>query len=921
MMVTRMNLRFSIEYHTRWGQELRVVGSSPELGEWSVDQAPRMTYSTGGMWSLSIELPAESAFAVRYKYCLLHGSSASVEWEAGRDRELPADVAGSATVDVVDSWRPTADAERVLQSAAFTRAVLGGKRDRPPPPTPPPSDGAGLRCRFRVTATRVEPGLVLCVVGSHKELGSWSETEPILMSGHTYPHWEADVELPCGDGPVRYKYAMYDPVAGRIREWETGEDRILWLDAVRPRAQHVVLRTDHAFRHGQGPWRGAGIAVPVFSLRSHHGLGVGEFADIKPLADWAVATGLKMIQLLPVNDTVATHTWVDSYPYAAVSVFALHPIYMSLEDMGVLGADTARAFIEPHRRRLNALAEVDYEAVMAVKSRFFKLSYDAGRDAFLRDPGFVDFFETHRAWLVPYAVFSCLRDRFGTSDYTQWPTHRDVTAEELEAFASPQSPDYDDVAVHYFIQYHLHRQLLDAANYARRHGVALKGDIPIGVYRHSVDTWIDRRSFHLDCQAGAPPDDFAVDGQNWGFPTYNWEVMAQDGFAWWRRRLTHLATYFDAFRIDHILGFFRIWEIPFEHVQGIMGHFNPAFSISIAELGARGMWFDRERLCAPYIRRHMLGPIFGEDADHVAGAYLEEYHPGCFRLKPEFDTQRKVERTLAADSQANPSHADRNGRVLWGLYRVISEVIFLDAGNGDGTQFYPRHSMHSTYSYRELDSDAQWRLNELYIDYFYKRHEDFWRREALVRLPAVRNATDMLICGEDLGMVPDCVPGVMEELGILSLFIQRMPKNPKQQFSHPADCPHLSVCSPSTHDMSTLRGWWGEDRTRTQRFYNLILGKWGDAPTTCEPWVIREILVQHLFSPSAWAVFPLQDLLALDAVFQRDRPEDERINIPSNPRHYWRYRMHLSLDQLNHATAFNSMLREVITWSGRNTKA
>ena len=917
-----MNIRFSIHYQTQWGQEIRLVGSSPELGEWDVHGAPPMAYIPGGTWVLDVPLTPNKDKPITYKYCVLHVSG-GVDWERGGNRTLPGNLGRVAHVEVSDIWRAPNTQESALCSAAFAKAILGGPRTgdaglgRKEKVT---GAKAGVRCRFCVMASRVPAGQVICVMGSDPALGGWDETRALILDGEKFPGWEGEVRLKSRNMPIHYKYGVYDPVQRRVTQWEQGANRMLWPDPVH-KGSRFGIRNDGMFRHAGAPWRGAGVAVPVFSLRSEAGLGVGEFADIKKLVDWTRITGGKLIQLLPVNDTVATHTWVDSYPYAAVSVFALHPLYMRLEDMGVLDAETTRAYVEPHRERLNALESVDYEAVMAIKSRYYKIAYDAGRDEFLADPEYLAFFEANKAWLVPYAAFSCLRDRYGTSDYSQWPEYHSITPEELAECSAPGGPHFDDLAVHYFIQYHLHRQLLDAADYARRQGVALKGDIPIGVYRHSVDTWIDRRSFNLDSQAGAPPDDFAIDGQNWGFPTYNWDVMAQDGFAWWRRRLTHLATYFDAFRIDHILGFFRIWEIPMEAVQGILGHFSPAFSISREELAARGMWFDRERLCRPYIRRHMLEPIFGEHAAVAASRFLEEHHPGIHRLKPAFATQRQVEDYLTADTQQNPSHAARNEILKWGMFRLIAEVVFVEKPREGGVDLYPRHSYHRTFSYGELDDEIKRRLDALYIDYFYKRHEGFWREQALVRLPAVRNATNMLICGEDLGMVPDCVPGVMDELGILSLFIQRMPKDPKQEFSHPADCPYMSVCSPSTHDMNTIRGWWEEDRGRTQRFFNMIMGRWGTAPVTAEPWICREIIVQHLYSPSMWAIFPLQDLLALDGALRRTDADAERINVPSNPRHYWRYRMHVTLESLIEAREFNGMLQDLIAQSGRNSEA
>ena len=185
------------------------------------------------------------------------------------------------------------------------------------------------------------------------------------------------------------------------------------------------------------------------------------------------------------------------------------------------------------------------------------------------------------------------------------------------------------------------------------------------------------------------------------------------------------------------------------------------------------------------------------------------------------------------------------------------------------------------------------------------------------KLPALKDATNMLICGEDLGMVPHSVPEVMQQLGILSLEIQRMPKNPQTEFFHPKDAPYLSVITPSSHDMSTIRGWWEENREKTQRFYNQILGEHGTAPYFCEPWVNRAVILQHLYSPAMWAVFQLQDILGMNEKLRREDPSEERINNPANPNHYWNYRMHIPLEQLIKEKDFNKELKDYITNSGR----
>jgi 4-alpha-glucanotransferase len=423
----------------------------------------------------------------------------------------------------------------------------------------------------------------------------------------------------------------------------------------------------------------------------------------------------------------------------------------------------------------------------------------------------------------------------------------------------------------------------------------------------------------MDQQAGAPPDAFSATGQNWGFPTYNWPRMAADGFAWWKQRFAQMACYFDAFRIDHILGFFRIWSNPAHAVQGILGHFEPALPLEPGELGARGIRVDRERLTRPFITDAVLQTIFGAAASGVRREFLLATGGGQYVLKPEFGTQRQVENYFAARRKGQSAGSAASGQndpdetIKAGLFDLISNVILLEA---DG-QLHFRFFMEQTTSFKHLAPEAQAGLRELYVDYFFRRQDDFWMREAMKKLPALKRVTDMLICGEDLGLVPACVPEVMRDLGFLGLEIQRMPKAIGMEFSRPAQAPYLSVVTPSTHDMSTIRGWWEEDRDLTQKFYNHELGLPGEAPRSAEPWVVQTIVQQHLASPAMWSIFQWQDLLGMEASLRRNEVAAERINIPAIPEYYWRYRLHRSLEKILTVKEFSARVRQMLVDAGR----
>ncbi|MFZ9046364.1 MAG: 4-alpha-glucanotransferase [Cyclobacteriaceae bacterium] len=904
-----MKITFEIGYRTHWGQALYVCGSDRALGGWDENKALKLRPGVGELWTGFVNVKKAD---FTYKYFLRDENTGWMVWEEGVDRHLNINKNSFTGCFVKDNWRPENSVESILTTSPFMKAFF----NREAKAYKTKYTKTGNYVRFQIRAPRVSADYSLGLIGSTKTLGAWDESNVLLMSDEDFPVWKVDVKLTEKELPLEYKYVIYSHQEQRIVTWESRDNRYFPLKNLSN--DELTIWTDESFEYPVGCWKAAGVAIPVFSLRSKNGTGVGEFTDINILTDWSVKTGMKLIQILPVNDTTASHTWVDSYPYAAISVQALHPIYASLQAVGRLKDNKLEEEIEKRRAELNELEELDYEAVMQIKSRFFKASYEENKKSFLASSSYKSFFKDNQHWLIDYAVFSMMRDRYGTPDFTLWKELSTYDEKKVVAFADPKHKDFDNVAIHFYIQYHLDKQLIEASQYARNKGVVLKGDIPIGIYRNSVDAWTEPHLYNMDCQAGAPPDDFSISGQNWGFPTYNWEEMANDGFRWWKNRLIKMSEYFDVFRIDHILGFFRIWEIPNEHVEGLLGRFNPALPIGFEEFSTRGIYFDLDRFTKPYIRTHIVQNVFNNHADRVFQNYLHEYAPGCWEFKPDYDTQRKVKEFFDREISGNTHNKDFLNWLRFGLYRLHADVLFLEAPLSNGQAFNPRIAMHSTFSYQELDDHTQQKMDDLYNHYFYHRHNDFWRESAMRKLPSLKAATNMLICGEDLGMVPACVPGVMDELSILSLAIQRMP-NDDREFWHPTDTLTMSVTSTGSHDMSTLREWWQEDAESTQRFYNSIMCQHDRAPYFCEPWVAKNIISQHLHSPSIWAIFPIQDLLAMDGVLRREKPENERINVPANPQHYWRYRLHISIEELLSSDLFNGILRQMIDQGGRSS--
>ena len=900
-----MKLIFRLRYRSQFGQSLWLAGNHPSLGGGTIEKAIPLIYLNEEVWQATVEVPLDATGCpITYDYILRNADGSSVtDW--GRDRALIPSEFGCNGLLVMDSWNNAGAAENVFYTEPFKNVLLAGNFTGVRPPAP-----ANPTHTFRVKAPLLGEGQTLCLLGDGVALGNWNTARPVLLNRLADQNdFSAKLDLRSQSFPFAYKYGVFDTGKNVLVQYEDGANRVLG-DFTVPNGQTLV--NDGFVRLPVDTWKGAGVAIPVFSLRSETSFGVGEFEDLKLLADWCRRAGLKMIQILPVNDTSATHTWLDSYPYAAISAFALHPIYLNLNRIATGRNKSLLKSLEPERRRLNALDTVDYDAVLKAKLDFVRRIFPAQKARTFASKGYQIFFSQNRDWLAPYAAFCHLRDKYGTSDFNQWPAFRHYRPEEIAGLAAENSPAQDDIALSYFVQYHLHLQLKEAAAHAHNLGIILKGDIPIGVYRHGCDVWQQPELYHPEVQAGCPPDAFAAKGQNWGFPTYNWPRMKADGFAWWKRRFEQMAGYFDAFRIDHILGFFRIWSIPAHAVEGILGYFVPAIPVDMPEFGSRGIRFDHDRFTKPYITDVVLKDIFGNAWESVTLQFLVPASAGKYSLKPEFATQRQVERRFAQLEKS-----ERNQAILEGIYDLISNVILFEDGNSRGQHFHFRFAMENTSAFKSLEPQTQARLRELYLDYFFRRQDNFWQQEAMQKLPALKRVTNMLVCGEDLGFVPGCVPEVMRQLGLLSLEVQRMPKDLHREFSRPQDAPYLSVVTPSSHDMSTIRGWWEEDAQRTQKFYNQELGRPGGAPRHCETGINRAIVDQHLASPAMWSIFQLQDLLGMDEKLRREDFAAERINVPAIPNYYWRYRMHLSLETLLAADAFNQELRRLVEHSGR----
>lgn len=886
-----MKIFFNIQYATTFGEILRlnVVGKEKDI-----EKVYSMNTYDGKSWHC--EITAENGMSqMEYYYSVENGDSeVRHEWTTVSHR-LELNAKRAMTYFVNDRWNDI-PYDSYLYSSAFTDCVNRRHRE--------PAKGSDYNQTLRliVRAPQLRSGSRLALVGEDKALGRWNPDDAISMVEHNYNEWVADINVKeMKKEETEFKFIAFNDKGGV--DWETGMNRQLHAPTIND-GEVVVTELDQAFFELCDE-KLAGTLIPVFSLRSKGSFGVGDFGDLKMMIDWVAETNQRVLQVLPINDTTSTHTWTDSYPYSAISIFALHPQFADFRQLPEIKDKKKAREMEALRKELNELKQIDYERVNNTKTDYLRIIFKQEGEAVMKGEDFKMFVKENEHWLVPYAQYCHLRDSFGNVDFSSWKGHEQWHEADRKKLTDPKSKEYGDVAFYYYVQFVLDRQMRAAHEYAMARGVILKGDIPIGVDRNGCDVWHEPQYFNLNSQAGAPPDAFSINGQNWGFPTYNWQRMIDDGCEWWIRRFQNMAKYFDAYRIDHVLGFFRIWAIPTTCVHGLLGQFAPSLGMTREEIEGYGLHFQEELFTTPFIARWVVDRVFGIHADEVVEKYLDHKHDDIFALKPEYDTERKIEAVFKGKDSMDD---------VWvrdGLYALVSDVLFVRDDN-DPNKFHPRITAQLNFMYEALyDSDKE-KFNRLYNDYYYRRNNNFWYNEAMKKLPVLVQATRMLVCAEDLGMVPDCVAWVMDQLRILSLELQQMPKDPKVKFGILSRNPYRSVCTLSTHDMPTLRQWWDEDYERTQVYYSSMLYRGGAAPHPLPGWLARDIIANQLTCPSMLCILSLQDWFALDEKLRLPDADAERINIPANPRHYWRYRMHINIEDLIADKEYNDAIKELV---------
>lgn len=854
----------------------------------------RMRSDDGKHWHLSIELPANKVDEIDYGFTV-RSSHEFIDEEKGHGQFAHHLLFHNTPHITVKSLWHSDTGKNYLYSSAYTDIVSPFTKDEATTDSINQSD---IVISFTDYVPPTDCNIYLC--GSNDATGCWIPRHGIL--GRKVHHGTWAFPMLNNDIPaegIHYKFVLVDEQNGHTT-WENGQDR--FLAPADPANGKNIINTYTPILP-QDEMKVAGVVVPLFSLRSEQSWGIGDFGDLKKLIDWAADCGLSVIQLLPVNDTTREGNWHDSYPYNPISAFALHPLYLDFNSLPSLKSKTKLKLYLRRRAAVNSLSLLDYDEVFDLKESYLHDYYEENKQDILRSTKYKIFKRDNADWLVPYSFFRYLLKVNGTANFRRWPQFREYDQISLQRWAIANNI-LDDIEFYGVVQFLLDKQFSQIHEYARQRGIILKGDIPIGVSRDSTTAWLQPKYLNFDSQAGAPPDQFSANGQNWGFPTYNWPAILQDDGMWWHQRLNHMARYFDAYRIDHVLGFFRIWEIPIQHIYGTLGHFNPGLPLTCSELLIMGFTSDPEVYTRPRFTEGEMQSHFGELLPVAKEYFFEFGEDGKWTIIDKYvNSQRAIDIALR--------EMGFSGQQRELFLSAYNNVLFISDSSAP-QNYHINIWGKNTRAYRRLSESDKLAYNRIFQYFFYERHNRHWTEEAYRRLPKLTCATSMLTCAEDLGMIPDCVPPVLKDLNILTLEIQTMPKRGSGRFSDLADNPLYSVDTISTHDMAPLRLWWKQNPDAAADYWYNQLGRTTPVPSLLSPEDCHTIIKKHLEANSLLAIISLQDWLGISPTLRSNQLEQEQINHPEIPRHYWRWRMLPTIEQLSANKELTATIRQMM---------
>ena len=669
-----------------------------------------------------------------------------------------------------------------------------------------------------------------------------------------------------------------------------------------------------------------GFVLPLLALRTQD-KPCGEFPDLEKLAVLAKKWGMNLIQILPVNDS----GWQAS-PYSALSSIALNPIYLSIKDLpefeqlspALCGSLTQmNAQLALHKR-------VPYGEVLDAKLKILSQAWEEiSSPSFSNRTGVLSVLEgwvKENEWVRPYGCFLELKKRFGGLPWWNWPEYATVRQDDIETLLSDSS-FAKQVDFWAWVQMRAYWQFENACTLVHAMGIDLMGDIPILMNRDSVDAWYDRQIFDFDFFAGAPPDAGSPPGQNWGFPLYRWDVIEKTGWAFWKTRLEAADHFYSSYRIDHVLGFFRIWAVGKAERDGYLGHFEPEMDYTREELHELGFSDERiQWLSQPHIPESAVEAIFALlKAAHDESNALPQQDTAKFRsvlfsqigteplyrfsgqIQGSADFDRLVRDFLPTSGTNGVSYGAQNEKALksslvsWWRNRSLLELP-----NG---HFIAAPNYWNTQAWCSLSDDERQELKSL-IERKGEISNKLWLENGRKILSAITGHVTMQPCAEDLGFLSPGVPQTLDDLNIPGLRVLRWTRyyeEPGAPFVPPDKYPANSVACTSVHDSSTLREWWRDEPDKAKLWDVLQLP--GSCPDDLDPAAALQVVRAFAMVNSRFLVYPLQDLLACDEHYREENPKDERINIPGTCDDFdWTYRMKPSIEGLLPDGGFSSRI-------------
>ncbi|MDR1126690.1 MAG: 4-alpha-glucanotransferase [Treponema sp.] len=643
--------------------------------------------------------------------------------------------------------------------------------------------------------------------------------------------------------------------------------------------------------------RRIGVVVPIGALRGEKSLGVGEFPDLKEFASLAKDMGIGLIQLLPVNDT-----GFESSPYSALSAFALHPLYVRIGDIPVAASYSKK--IKETFASEEKQPRFSHQRILRAKLGLLKEIYATNEESIIKsaEGGELAKWIEENPWVKSYAVFRRLKEVNEQKSWKEWePKYQQVTKEQIEAFWSDESLRADHI-FWVWIQEALDTQFAQAAQAVADAGIILEGDLPILINDDSCDVWAYPEYFHINLSAGAPPDMYSPNGQNWGFPVYNWQKLAKDDYEWWKNRLKAAGKYYKAYRIDHVLGFFRIWASAQKDLSSssLMGRFIPYKPITRKDLellgfdGGQIRWLSCPHIPTSEVWRSLEGL---KDADgnidyETIRQSAEKVFTSCLqRINNEelwwFTDNIKGEKDIVAKNL----HPFAQDYLIWAWRnRTLQEY--------EKNKYSPLWFYRDTRAYNSLSDEQKDKLDVL-IERQNVASEKAWETQGRKLLTMLKESASMLPCAEDLGEVPDCVPKTLGKLQILGLRVIRWAREWDEEgspFIPLEDYPELSVCTVAVHDSSTAREWW--DNEVEQDVFSAFLGK-PALPPVYNPGIAKIVLKKAASATSVFRVFQIQDILHLSQRYYAPDPKLERINVPGSVNEFnWTYRLPASITEI-----------------------